>query len=106
MKKYFTFLAFIIAMQFATRLSAQNLSDSLLFHYPLDGNAIDVSGNGFNGNTWYGTYTDDRFGNPAGALSFNGYSTCITGCTKMFGNGLVKSGHPIRISGLTRNPLM
>jgi hypothetical protein len=77
MKKYFTFLAFIIAMQFATRLSAQNLSDSLLFHYPLDGNAIDVSGNGFNGNTWYGTYTDDRFGNPAGALSFNGYSTCI-----------------------------
>lgn len=57
---------------------AQNLNDSLLLHYPLNGNAVDISGNNYNG-TASGTlvYTADRAGNPGYAALFNGSNTFI-----------------------------
>jgi hypothetical protein len=50
----------------------------LVAYYPFNGNANDESGNGHNG-TIYGspTYSDDRNGNPSGALNFDGISNYV-----------------------------
>ena len=49
-----------------------NISDTY-FNFPLDGNAVDVSGNGLTGTIVGGvTPTTDRFGNTTGAMNFNG----------------------------------
>ena len=51
----------------------------LVAYYPFDGNANDVSGNGYNGTPSGGvTFTADRFGNPNSAVSFDGISGLIT----------------------------
>lgn len=59
-------------------LNPDNPGDStavgdIIAYYLLDGNALDSSGNGNDG-VLYGNplITDDRFGNPGSALSFNG----------------------------------
>lgn len=39
-------------------------------YYPLNGDGVDASGNGFNGTLTGTTPTADRFGNPGGALKF------------------------------------
>ncbi len=57
-------------------LYSQNISDSMLLYYNLDGNAIDASGNGYDG-TVNATPTTDRFGNPNGAMYFNGIDNFI-----------------------------
>jgi hypothetical protein len=49
----------------------------LVAQYELNGNAIDQSGNGFNGLLHGTTPTTDRFGNPNSALLFNGTSDYI-----------------------------
>jgi hypothetical protein len=54
----------------------QNINDDLLVHYDFNGNANDLSGNAFNGNV-NATPTEDRFGNPNSAYSFNGISEFI-----------------------------
>lgn len=54
----------------------QNINDSLLIHYTFDGNAEDQSGNNHHGNV-NATLTDDRFGNPNSAYSFNGVNEFI-----------------------------
>ncbi len=54
-----------------------DLTAGLLAHYPLNGNAIDVSGNGFNGAMYQIEPTEDRFGTPNGAVLFNGSSSWI-----------------------------
>jgi hypothetical protein len=41
-------------------------------HYPLDGDAMDISGNGRHGTLFGPTPAVDRFGNPSGALWFDG----------------------------------
>ena len=56
---------------------SQSLNDSLLLHYPLDGNAIDISGNNFHG-TISGAMPDTNwFGTPNAAMRFNGSSSFI-----------------------------
>ena len=57
----------------ATTKVVVNLPPTLVAHYKLDGNANDASENNLNG-TINGTVTatTDRFGNPNGAMSFNG----------------------------------
>ena len=51
----------------------------LVAYYPFDGNANDVSGNGYNGTPSGGvTFTADRFGNPNSAVLFDGSSGSIT----------------------------
>ncbi|MFN4123463.1 MAG: LamG-like jellyroll fold domain-containing protein [Flavobacteriales bacterium] len=50
-----------------------SLSNGLVVHLPMNGNANDISGNNLNGSLQGGvTPTADRFGNPGQALQFNG----------------------------------
>jgi concanavalin A-like lectin/glucanase superfamily protein len=52
--------------------SYADLSDGLVAHYPLDGNAIDATGSGNNGVVNGATLTADRFGNTDSAYSLDG----------------------------------
>jgi hypothetical protein len=52
-------------------------TDCLVAWYELNGNATDQSGNNYNGVLYGTTPTADRFGNPNGALFFNGTSDYI-----------------------------
>ncbi len=54
-----------------------NINDGLLGYYPFNGNAYDESGNGNNGNVSDATLTEDRFGNPNSAYSFDGVDDYI-----------------------------
>ena len=51
-----------------------DLNDSLFAHYKLDGNGTDSSGNGRHGTVSGATNGTDRFGNPNGALHFDGFN--------------------------------
>ncbi|MFC6877231.1 LamG-like jellyroll fold domain-containing protein [Flavobacterium myungsuense] len=53
-------------------------TNGLVAYYPFDGNANDISGNGYNGTNNGANLTTDRFGNPNSAYSFNGTSNYIT----------------------------
>lgn len=55
----------------------QTLTDSLKAWYTNNGNALDMSGNGNDGNVNGATLTTDRFGNINSAYSFNGVSNNI-----------------------------
>jgi hypothetical protein len=50
----------------------------LVAHYPLDGSAVDASGNGRHGVAFGTVSTSDRFGRLDGALLFDGVSSRIT----------------------------
>jgi len=74
MKKY----AGIIILLFSTlAINAQNLNDSLLLHYTFQGNANDISGNGYNGAIINATPTTDHMGIPNSAYYFNGINSYI-----------------------------
>ncbi len=73
-KKYLIYICFIIAN---STVFSQSLSDSLVAHYPYDGNALDVSGNGNHGTLYGPVAVADRFGNSNAAYSFNGTSDYI-----------------------------
>lgn len=51
---------------------SQSLTDSLILHYPFNGNAEDISTNQFHGLT-NGTYCPDPWGNPGASIHFNGF---------------------------------
>ncbi len=51
--------------------------EGLVAYYPFNGNANDGSGNGNHGTVHGATLTEDRFGNPNSAYSFNGSSDYI-----------------------------
>lgn len=57
---------------------AQIPTTGLVAHYPLNGNANDISGNNNNGTVNGATLTSDRLGNPNSAYSFDGSSAHIT----------------------------
>jgi len=54
-----------------------NLSSGLVASYPFTGNAFDISGHNYNGTVNGATLTNDRFGNPNSAYSFNGTNNYI-----------------------------
>ncbi len=58
------------------KVKAQSLTDSLLLYYKFNSNALDSSGNGYDGTVYGATLTTDRFGNANSAYSFNG--NCAT----------------------------
>lgn len=61
-----------ILLLFISHLSySQVIGDSLLLYYPLDGTAVDASGNGYDGMV-HATATNNRFGTPNSAFYFNG----------------------------------
>jgi len=51
--------------------------DGLVAYYPLEGNANDISGNGYHGTVYGATLTQDRFGNPNRAYQFDGVNDYI-----------------------------
>ena len=57
--------------------SAQNITDSLLLYYPMDGNANDLSGNNFHGTPSGVTSVPDRYGVPNSAYYFDGVNDYI-----------------------------
>lgn len=71
-----TSLLIVSLSLFSTFSISQNLNDSLLIHYTFDGNAQDQSGNGYDGIV-NATLTQDQFGNPNSAYSFNGIDEFI-----------------------------
>ena len=52
-------------------------TDGLVAYYPFNGNANDESGNGNDGTVYGATLTEDRFGNPNSAYSFDGVDDYI-----------------------------
>jgi hypothetical protein len=55
----------------------QNITDSLLLYYPLNSNAIDLSGNNFHGTPSGVTSVPDRYGVPNSAYHFDGVNDYI-----------------------------
>ncbi len=51
--------------------------EGMVAYYPFNGNALDKSGNGNDGISYNATITQDRFGNPSSAYSFNGTNSYI-----------------------------
>ncbi len=69
----------ILTLFFPIYLQAQSsiLSDTLVAYYPFNGNAMDSSGFENHGEVFGATLTEDRFGNPESAYSFDGNSDYI-----------------------------
>jgi hypothetical protein len=74
MKKTYNLLAMCLI---GLNLFGQIPQDSLLLYYPFNGNALDSSGNGFDGIVNGSTLTTDRFGNPNSAYFFDGTNDYI-----------------------------
>ena len=55
-----------------------DIDSGLVAHYPFNGNADDVSGNGYHGTVSGALPATDRFGNANGAYSFDGVNDIIT----------------------------
>jgi hypothetical protein len=63
---------------FLTSINAQiDLENGLVAYYPFDGNANDASGNGHDGIVNGATLSDDQFGNPESAYTFDGVDDFI-----------------------------
>ena len=56
---------------------SQNITNNLLLHYPMNGNANDFSGNNFHGTVNGATLVPDRFGNANSAYYFDGIDDYI-----------------------------
>ena len=72
---------------------AQDPSVGLAAHYPLDGDASDISGNGLDGTVVGAVPTTDRFDNAGGAFSFDGSAYITTPFSPIYdiGNALTIS---------------
>jgi len=72
--RFFGLLAILCTFLAITHsLQAQfSLTNGLAAYYPLDGNAMDASGNGMNGTVTGATLTTDRFGAATSAYQFSG----------------------------------
>jgi hypothetical protein len=67
----------IVFSLFVCSVSAQNITDSLLLYYPMNGNANDLSGNSFHGTPSGVTSVPDRYGVPNSAYYFDGVNDYI-----------------------------
>ncbi|GAP41889.1 Concanavalin A-like lectin [Lentimicrobium saccharophilum] len=100
------YIIITVILALACQIYAQVPTNGLVAYYPLNGNAIDASGNGNNGTINGGvTSTTDRFGITNMAMQFNGYngyilvnsstsfpSTAITTAFWLNRKGLVANG--------------
>lgn len=66
-----------ILLAVAFNANAQDATDSLILHMPMDGNAADISGNGNNGSVTNLVADLDRMGSPNSAFRFNGMNSYI-----------------------------
>ncbi|MDW3651060.1 MAG: LamG-like jellyroll fold domain-containing protein [Bacteroidia bacterium] len=70
------------------------LQDSLVAHYPLDGNALDISGNANHGSLQGAVLVADRYGNPNAAMQFDGFNDYV----ELSANQKFKPQLPVSIS--------
>jgi hypothetical protein len=76
--RLFKFLSFGLAIGFLLCLPLRaDLTNGLVAYYPFNGDASDASGNGHDGTIFNAVATADRFGQPLGALAFNGTNAYI-----------------------------
>jgi len=66
------YLMAVMLLVVLTLPGAADTNSGLVAHYPLNGDAVDATGNGRDGTVFGATPTADRFGNPAGAYQFDG----------------------------------
>jgi len=77
----------ILYSQEIASLPKELTGDDLIAYYPFNGNAYDKSGNYNNGTEYYGvTLTEDRFGKPDSAYSFDGKKAYIQLRRPIFNN--------------------
>lgn len=72
--------SFVAVMLCATAAIGQAQTwrtNGLVAYYPMDGNAKDATGNGYDGEVHGAQLVQDRFGNPNSAFSFNGTNSFI-----------------------------
>ena len=72
-----TLILFLGSLLIFNCLYSQTFMDGLLLYYPLNGEAVDLSGHGFDGYSTAETGTD-RLGNLGGALDFNGINQFVS----------------------------
>ena len=74
-----TLLAIVLACLLIAvcSIKAQDLSEGLLVHYPMNSTAIDISGNGYNGSVNSVSNTVDHLGFENAAFEFNGTNSYI-----------------------------
>ena len=75
MSKRYVVLACLLMVVCSTE--AQDLSEGLLVHYPMNSTAIDISGNGYNGSVNSVSNTVDHLGFENAAFEFNGTNSYI-----------------------------
>lgn len=73
--KKFQLLLILQVVSFS--IMAQLPTNGLVFHYPMNGDLIDATGNGYNGTAISPILDSDRFGNSNSAYTFNGTSDYI-----------------------------
>jgi len=74
--KIFIFIIFSLFINY-TSLISQNLNDSLILHYPINGNCNDISGNNFHATIIDADLSTNRYGIAGSAYSFNGTDNYI-----------------------------
>ena len=72
-----TLLGLLVCSSTLSFSYANDLTSNLIAHYPLDGNASDVSGNNLHGNVSGAIPTQDRFGQSGMAYWFDGVDDFI-----------------------------
>ena len=81
MKKYLVILLVLISINVSAQVPSYVPTSGLVGYWPFNGNANDVSGNGNNGTVNGSILTNDRFGKPSAAYSFDGSNDYIqTNC--------------------------
>lgn len=67
-KQLISFISGLVLLVNCNLYAQPNLNAGLIAHYPLNGNAADVSGHNFNASVLQSQYVDDRFSNANNAL--------------------------------------
>jgi hypothetical protein len=77
MKKHLLFFALLFVYIGNAQVPSYVPTNGLVGYWPFSGNANDASSNGNNGTVYGAALTNDRFGNPNSAYTFNGSSDYI-----------------------------
>lgn len=82
MKQFILISSILISLH----VSGQDISNGLVAYYPLNGNAKDLSGNGYDGEVYGATPTTDHLGKNNNAMLFNGSNNYISIPSKAINN--------------------
>ncbi len=74
LKRYFHLFLILSLVIFSNDIFSQKITNGLIAYFPLDNNVNEATGKGFTGISTNISAAVDRFGNPEGAIYFNGTS--------------------------------